>query len=941
MRLGSPGVRGAQLDFELSQSGGRAAILMRDGRLDLPGLFDEPVIALDQLSADVQWQVRGEQVNVQLSRMNFSNADAQGDLQFKWSASDPETSPGHSRFPGVLDLQGSLSRANVARVHRYLPRVIDTAVRDYLRDAITGGRASGVRFRVRGDLHDMPFSDPAKGEFRITANVRDANYAYVPISAQPPGSLPWPALTQVNGEFVLNGTSLQLKDVSAKVAQAPGLRISHGEAHIPDLRQAPTVNVSLEARGPLDEAFKGIIRGSPLAGMAGQMVSQISANGNAEVRLKLQLPIKTLEKSTVQGQVQLSGNDLQLSPEIPRLTKARGIVYFSEQGFAISGGVARALGGELRAEGGTIHEPGRYSTGPATLRVNGTMTAEGLRQARELGAIARMAQKATGKTTYSAVMGVRRSVPEFSFASNLQGLALNLPAPFEKRADDRLPMRVATQLIPESLPVESNRSGSLEDELVLELGPLVNAKYVRDVSGDDAKILRGAIGVGRPVGAPVPMPAEGVVALVSMNNLDLDAWQAIVSPATAAVQPGLSPTRTASQPSGGMTRYMPTAMVVQANELTAGGHKFNRVVAGATRLGQTWQANMDAREFSGYLEYRQPSDARAGRLYARLARMSLAQSEASDVETLLDEQPVSIPALDIVVEDLELRSKKLGRVEIEAINRGAASRDAGAREWRLNKFNLITPEAVFTATGNWAVLNESAPAVGRPQASRTRTERRRTVMTFKLDIADAGGLLGRLGMPDVIRHGKGKMEGQIAWVGSPLALDYPTLGGAFNVNVENGQFLKADPGLAKLLGVLSLQSLPRRLTLDFRDVFTDGFAFDFVRGDVKIEQGIAMTNNLQMKGVNAAVLMEGRADIAQETQDIKVVVVPEINAGTASLIATWINPAVGLGSFLTQLILRRPLIESATQEFQISGSWADPKIARTDVPSQSKPGTTP
>jgi uncharacterized protein YhdP len=159
--------------------------------------------------------------------------------------------------------------------------------------------------------------------------------------------------------------------------------------------------------------------------------------------------------------------------------------------------------------------------------------------------------------------------------------------------------------------------------------------------------------------------------------------------------------------------------------------------------------------------------------------------------------------------------------------------------------------------------------------------------------------------------------------------------------VENGQFLKAEPGIAKLLGVLSLQSLPRRLTLDFRDVFSDGFSFDFVRGDVRIEQGMATTNNLQMKGVNAAVLMEGRADIAMETQDLKVVVVPEINAGTASLIATWINPAVGLGSFLAQLILRRPLIESTTQEFQISGSWSDPRIVRTDAPAQGKPEASP
>jgi uncharacterized protein YhdP len=237
-------------------------------------------------------------------------------------------------------------------------------------------------------------------------------------------------------------------------------------------------------------------------------------------------------------------------------------------------------------------------------------------------------------------------------------------------------------------------------------------------------------------------------------------------------------------------------------------------------------------------------------------------------------------------------------------------------------------DATFTASGNWA----GAERAGSRRRASSRTakavERRRTAMKFKLEIADAGELLTRLGMKDIVRRGRGTMEGNVAWIGSPLALDYPTLSGGFSVNVESGQFMKADPGLAKLLGVLSLQSLPRRLALDFRDVFSEGFAFDFVRGDVTIEQGIAATNNLQMKGVNAAVLMEGKADIARETQDLKVVVVPEINAGTASLVATVINPALGLGTFLAQMFLREPLMKAATQEFHVDGTWADPRVTR-------------
>jgi uncharacterized protein YhdP len=168
------------------------------------------------------------------------------------------------------------------------------------------------------------------------------------------------------------------------------------------------------------------------------------------------------------------------------------------------------------------------------------------------------------------------------------------------------------------------------------------------------------------------------------------------------------------------------------------------------------------------------------------------------------------------------------------------------------------------------------------------------------------------------------------WLGSPLALDVPSLSGQMNLTLENGQFLKVNPGAGRLLSVLSLQSLPRRMVLDFRDVFQQGFAFDNLVGDVSVNQGVARTNNLRMRGSLAAVLMEGSADIAAESQNLRVIVVPEVNAGTASLAYAVINPAVGLATFLAQVFLRQPLMQANTREFQISGPWADPKVERVE-----------
>jgi uncharacterized protein YhdP len=117
---------------------------------------------------------------VQVSKLRFANVDAEGEAQASWRTSDPATSSSKARYPGVLDLQGKLTRADGTRVFRYLPLDIPQHTRDYVRDAVTKGTASSVDFRVRGDLHDMPFMDPKQGDFRIAAKVADVNYAYVP-----------------------------------------------------------------------------------------------------------------------------------------------------------------------------------------------------------------------------------------------------------------------------------------------------------------------------------------------------------------------------------------------------------------------------------------------------------------------------------------------------------------------------------------------------------------------------------------------------------------------------------------------------------------------------------------------------------------------------------------------------------------------------------------
>ncbi len=908
---GRPGIRGAAMDFSFDQAGGQAHVAVRDGALELPGVFEESLLPLQQLDTDARWTVQGEQIEVALDRMSLRNADAEGSGQARWHTGDPATSPAHARFPGVLDLSATLTRADATRVHRYLPLSVGEHARRYVRAAALAGRADRVDFRLRGEVWDMPFNTPGtQGEFRISADLRDVDFDYVPPHLQVPGDRPWPSLRGVQGRLVLDRASLQLSGLQSGLDGAPSVRLGSATIAIDDLAHTSTLVVSAHAQGPASELL-GFVRRSPLNAMTGEALAQAQMGGPAQGQFRLQVPLFAVSSTRVNGTVQFTGNDVRITPDAPLLGRATGTLAFSEKGFAISGAQARLYGGEVRFEGGMAPDP--RGAPRIQFRGQGTASAEGLREA-DLGFVSRLFAHASGSTAYTAQLGFRAGQPELQVSSLLQGLALSLPAPLSKAAADSLPLRLETRVLSTTGGLDGEVA--LTDQLRVDLGPaqqpLLALHYVRDISGPEPRVQRGSIALGLGGGEAAPLPASGVVANAHTPLLDADAWERAFTGATGVGVRGSADAATSASLS-----YLPTSLALRTDRLLLDGRSFHRVVLGASREGNgPWRANLDANELEGHIEYRPPAGSQAGSVFARLARLTLAPGAAQEVEQIL-QQPVSVPALDIAVDELTVANRALGRIEIEAVNRGDGS--PRTREWRLTRLRLNTPEARLSASGNWAA---SAPGAAR-----------RTALSFTLDVNDAGQLLTRLGREGTVRGGKGRIEGNIGWLGSPLSLDHASLSGQLKADIERGQFLKVEPGAAKLLGVLSLQALPRRLLLDFRDVFSEGFAFDSVRGDARIEQGVLRTNNLQMRGVNAAVLMEGSADLARETQDLHVVVVPEVTAGTASLLATAVNPVVGLGTFLAQLLLRQPLQSATTQEFRITGSWADPKVDKMERPA--------
>ncbi|HEV2430710.1 MAG TPA: AsmA-like C-terminal region-containing protein, partial [Burkholderiales bacterium] len=166
--------------------------------------------------------------------------------------------------------------------------------------------------------------------------------------------------------------------------------------------------------------------------------------------------------------------------------------------------------------------------------------------------------------------------------------------------------------------------------------------------------------------------------------------------------------------------------------------------------------------------------------------------------------------------------------------------------------------------------------------------------------------------------------------------DFPTLSGHVQMHAEDGQFLEIEPGLGKLIGLISLQALPRRISLDFRDVFSKGFQFDRIASSARIDSGELKLKEFRMRGSAAEVEMTGEVNLAHETQDLRVRVLPSLTDSAALGIGI-VNPVAGVAAAIAQRILKNPLGQIFAYDYLVTGTWSDPKVEKLLPPPITDP----
>ncbi len=913
-----PGVKGISLSFDVTQEGGSAKLDMQAGHLFLPNNFEEQHLEVKQAQVDLSWQINDKNLAVQIKKSHIATPDITIDLDMDW-----KTAEGDSRFPGVLSLNASVDQLKVNRVHRFLPTTLSPGLRKYIVGSFQGGDLNKVQIRLRGNLRDMPFADPALGEFLVTAKLARVQFAYVPPPVPAlPDQLPWPALTEMNGELVLDRQSLKITGATQLVG-APHVLWRDVNIQIPSFA-APVVLVHGQAAGPMQEILD-MVSNSALNKLTGGALKTSRANGNGRYRLDITVPLKELKETKVEGRIDFENNSLQLSHTAPKVTDIRGAVGFAGPALKVTHLHANLLGGQLHANGELSFAKktveAKQAVDTKKLLIKGSITSEGLRQAAEMGGISNLSQHMTGGADYSASIEFKQGHLALLATTDLKAMGLNLPAPFTKAAGVSMPIRA------EIKPTAS------QDDIRVSVGNIFGLHYVRDVTGEVPKVLRGAIAMGDALREPVQAKSPGVTLNFRMAELDLDAWQEAfknTSSPTATKPETVKPLPVAaSKPATDMTPYLPSKISWRVGLLTTSHREFHGLGFTGSRQGDLIHLKMDGQEVAGTVDVRLPHAQEALQINARLAYLHVPaklekqnKTEQAEVSKQADKQEEdktdvnSLPNLNLLIEDLRLNGLKLGRLDVDAANKKAGL--TSNLDWQLNHFKLNSPDISLTLDGSW-----KRSLVAKSGTSSTH-------LNLAIEAKDLGRLLDNFKLKGLMSEGDTQIKGELNWVGSPAKFDASHLNGKLNLNIEKGMVVKIEPGAGRLVGVLNIESLPRRLRLDFSDLFSDGLAFDQIQADLSIDKGVVRTSNFTLEGVIATAQMEGQADLANQTQDLKVTITPHINTGTSSVYLATINPLLGLTNFVTQYLLTTPINKVATTQLRIDGTWSKPQVTKVN-----------
>jgi uncharacterized protein YhdP len=292
-------------------------------------------------------------------------------------------------------------------------------------------------------------------------------------------------------------------------------------------------------------------------------------------------------------------------------------------------------------------------------------------------------------------------------------------------------------------------------------------------------------------------------------------------------------------------------------------------------------------------------------LSAEFERLALGEPLSTGVG--MDMNPADVPAVHLFANSLRYANIELGETRIEAY--------PIANGFHFEKIDATSDRLKLQASGDWL----------------TDEQGQRSDFDIHIASESLGDFLQSMDIASPVQGGQTLVNFNAWWPGPPAAFALSRLNGQLEFSVVGGNITGASAGGGRLLGLLSVQALPKRLALDFRDVFDTGFSFDEATGTFEMKNGTATTDNVLLRSSSANISVSGRTDLVAKEYDQLLTIRPGVGNTLPIIGALAAGPGGAAAGLALQGLLQEPLAEATQVQYAVTGSWEDPKIEPVDI----------
>jgi uncharacterized protein (TIGR02099 family) len=769
----------------------------------------------------------------------------------------------------TLDLRTSVSQFDLAAAPKYLPaNKMPPIVVGWLDSALRGGRVKKAEVAFVGPVRAFPF-DGGEGEFRATLEIEDGALAYVagwPLAEDLDGTAEF-----VNARFAAHGSG-----------RALGNRTADVRVGIADLRTGD-FTLQAETIGGLDQVLAYLNAAPLISDYLGEDFARLEApSGTAATKVDLALPLRNREAFELTAGLDIIDGELVYRGFGSHVTEINGSLALADGVLRGDGIQAIFLDGPVTAAVRPAGVPGYR----ARIDAEGEVTIDAVVGAFDLpyGDLLAGQTAWAGTLLLPAAAGAQSLPPKITVASNLSGVAMRFPEPFAK---------------PPGEPM------NLELNLTFPMGALAMDGYLGatrrfaldfDATTDDAEpfaFRRAALEFG---GELAEFRAErGITLNGSLPKLSVDAWLALSRADGSSAD-------ARSNWSGAFA-----GGDLNVADFSVFGQQLGSTRVAARRRTDDWQFELDSNAIAGTLLV--PIDLRAEpQVVAVMRRLYLnaGESAGGGAGIMSDMDPRQLPGVQLHADEFGIGTRQIGRLDAEIL--------ADPLGLRLVSFESATDSFTAQGSGGWFVGDEGADT---------------TRFAFSMNSTNVGQMLAQLGVARFVEAQTAEVTASVFWPGPPSGSWLDHIGGDLALRAEKGSLVDVEPGGAgRAAGLLSISALPRRLALDFRDVFNRGFVFDDITADFVIADGNAYTDNLKLTGPVAEVGLIGRTGLRDQDYRQQVVVTAEPGKVLPTVGALLAGPQVAAALLIFTRIFKKPLGGIGRASYCVTGSWAEPVVER-------------